>query len=265
MAAAVLWACASESASTEATTSTSAATTGAGGGTVDGAELSAPDYFAAKVFPEFSLTCGACHTSEENCVPKFMENEPSPTYELMRQHPGLIVPPDSSNLRLYGAHSGPNLTATQDETVRIWLSKEFPDDTGENSQRLALRALGDCMSETDYEDSAFNALAHQQTADAGPCGACHKTGEAGTWIGFNAADMYDKTKKLPYIQRLFRAKFDGSTFVGFGPSTRLFDKPEFAAQCGERHPQGLIDPQKRVATETYIQDALDAYASGNCQ
>jgi hypothetical protein len=193
-----------------------------------------------------------------------MEADAAPTYELMKQVSGLVVPPDSSNLRLYGAHTGPALTGTQDELVVNWLKKEFPEDTGQNSQAAALDALGACMSQEDFETSGAAAFPYQQTSDAGPCGACHKTGEAGTWLGFNADEMFDRNTKLPYIKRLVRAQFDGTTFVDLVPSTRLFDKPEFAAQCGDRHPQGIIDPPKRVAMEEYISLSIEAWHSGNC-
>src|SRR5690606_26914626 len=133
----------------------------------------------------------------------------------------------------HGAHTGPALTEFQESLVRQWLDKEFQDDTDPPKPTLgeALVEIGNCMTEADFNTYQVYLLAYQQS-DQGPCGSCHRTGEAGTWIGYNEEEMYDKNTRLPWIKRLVAPAYDGDNrFVDLVPSNRFVDKVENANAC----------------------------------
>ncbi len=239
--------------------------TGAGGqGGAGEQEYTAREYFVQFVDPELSVTCGNCHQFTANCTPQFMGADPDTTYDLLRAHPGLVTHADNSNLVYHGAHTGPALSTNQEKLVREWLALEFPGAPEGKTLDDALTEFGQCMTLEDFELYAVYELAYAQTAD-GPCGSCHRTGEAGTFIGYNVDEMYAKNKIVPWIKRLIEPVYDGDNhFVDLEASDRFRKKVEEANQCGSTHPGALLDAQLKANIQAYVEATHARWTSGAC-
>jgi hypothetical protein len=236
---------------------------GAGGGGGEGPALSPREFFAKEVFPELGKNCAICHTPGDECAPPFMTTTAEGSYEDLKAFGGLVVHPDNSNLIHHGAHTGPALTATLEDLVTEWLLLEHPDAPAGRTQIQALDEFGPCMTFDSFMTTGFYKMAYQQT-DAGPCGGCHKTGEAGTWLGYNQEEMFAKNQKRPWIKRLVKATFDGEgNFQDLIPSTRLIDKVEI--NCGSPHPSALILDPNKLAISEYFDTTHQAWMAGTCE
>jgi hypothetical protein len=235
----------------------------AGGG--GGDSLSAKEYYLDQVHPELVQSCAICHKSSADCTPKLMADDGALSYDVLRSVAGMVAHADNSNLIHHGAHTGPALTLAQETIVREWLSREYPDKPSKRSQVEALAYLGLCMRLADFEETGVYKLAYQQT-QFGPCGACHKTGEAGTWIGYNAEEMFSKNTQRPWIKRLVHPHFDSNgEFTEFKPSNRFIDKPELANQCGSAHPSALIPAKLEQSLNDYVKLTQARYDEGKCE
>jgi cytochrome c553 len=226
-------------------------------------QLDARAYYEKKVHPELVVTCASCHKTTADCTPPFMAEDAASSYELLREHHGLVTWADDSNLVHHGAHTGPALTGVQEKLVREWLALERPGAPEHLTQIDALVDLGDSMQLEDFENTEIWKLAYQQT-EFGPCGSCHKTGEAGTWIGYNVQEMFDKSTKLPYIKRLVHPVYDEATshFVRFEPSERYVFKTELANKCGSAHPLAAIPALMENAIHTFVTCSLERFTDG---
>lgn len=238
---------------------------GAGGGDV-GDKLSARDYYIQFVHPEIDSTCGVCHQSSDGCVPKFMDSSAESSYLELKGFEGLVTHADNSNLVYHGAHTGPALTEFQESLVRTWLDKELAgDDAPKPTLSEALVEIGRCMREQDFIDEGVYLLAYQQS-EHGPCGSCHRTGEAGTWIGYNEQEMYDKNTRIPWIKRLVKPVYDGDNrFVDLAPSNRFVDKVESANACGSPHPAAAVTAEMQAALENYVEASLTRWRNDACE
>jgi hypothetical protein len=240
---------------------------GGGGGGTPADKLSARDFYLQFVHTELDLTCGICHAAEDPCVPTFMAETAEGSYLVLKDAEGVVTHSDNSNLIYHGAHTGPALTEFQEDLVRQWLDKEFADDDDPPSPTLseALLEIGDCMQEADFMDNKVYLLAYQQS-NQGPCGSCHRTGEAGTWIGYNEQEMYDKNTRLPWIKRLVKPSYDGDNrFNDLVPSHRFVEKVESASACNTPHASGLIDVDIATSIDAYVTASLDRWRSGTCE
>lgn len=235
---------------------------GAGGGGGEGAALSPREFFIKEVFPELGKNCATCHTPGDECAPPFMRTTAEASYDDLKAFGGLVVHPENSNLIHHGAHTGPALTATLEELVTEWLKLEHPGEPVGKTQVQALEEFGPCMTLESFTTTGFYKMAYQQT-DAGPCGGCHKTGEAGTWLGYNQEEMFAKNREQPWIKRLVKATFDGEgNFQDLVPSTRLVDKVE--VNCGSPHPSALVLDPNKLAISEYFTATHTAWMAGDC-
>ncbi len=238
-------------------------TGGEGGGTGD--TLSARDYYIEFVHPEIGPTCGICHQSADGCVPRFMATGAEASYLEFKGYEGMVTHADNSNLIYHGAHTGPALTEFQESLIRTWLGKEF---AGQAEPALtlsdALVEVGDCMLEEDFNAQKVYLLAYQQS-EHGPCGSCHRTGEAGTWIGYNEQEMWDKNTRIPWIKRLVTPVYDdNNVFVDLAPSNRFVDKVESADACGSPHPSAIVEVEMQARLETYVDLSLTRWRNDAC-
>jgi hypothetical protein len=243
-------------------TETGGSTGGAGGGGGDGPALTPREFFIKEVFPELGKNCAICHAPGDECAPPFMRTTAEGSYDELRAFGGLVVHAENSNLIHYGAHTGPALTATLEELVTEWLKLERPEPPSGKTQLQALDEFGPCMTQPNFTSTGFYKLAYQQT-DAGPCGSCHKTGEAGTWLGFNQGEMFERNQERPWIKRLVKATFDGDgNFVDLVASTRLIDKVE--VNCGSPHPSASVYDENVIAISEYFEITHQAWMIGDC-
>ena len=237
---------------------------GSGGDPIDA--LSARDFYLQFVHNEIDAVCGVCHQSSEGCVPKFMAETAEGSYQVLKDYEGLVTHAVNSNLLYHGAHTGPALTEFQDELIVRWLEKEFANDDDPPSPTLdeALQEIGNCMEEQDFETEEVYLLAYQQS-EHGPCGSCHRTGEAGTWIGFQEQEMYDKNSQLPFIKRLVKPTYDGDNrFDGLVPSNRFVEKVESATTCGSPHAGAQVPADMEARINNYVGASLDRWRAGAC-
>jgi hypothetical protein len=256
------------SACSDGETSDGAQGTGGQGGGSSIDDLSAKEFYLKFVHAELTESCGTCHANEVPCVPRFMRETGDAAYESLHQAGGLVVYRDDSNLIQHGAHTGPALTASQEELVIQWLDKERPEEPAGDTQLSALVDFGECMNfEEDYMDPVvgFYLVPFQQTNN-GPCYSCHSTGEAGTWLGNNESECFEKNSQLPFIKRLVTAQFDeAGHFADLLPSNRLVDKVLTANQCGSIHPAGDFDTEKANALTEYVNRTRDRWLAGTCE
>lgn len=242
--------------------------TGGGGGEGGGSStdnLTADEYYREVVHPELGVSCVSCHSSGDPCTPQFMEESSKASLEALRSVPGLVTHPENSDLILHGAHTGPALTSVQEEIVTIWLNKERPEPPEGQSVFEAFADFGDCMDVDDYVSSELYKWAYQQT-NAGPCGGCHRTGEAGTWLSYNQEETFFKNAQLPWIKRMVRAEYDGNgNFIDLVASDRFVTKVETANQCGN-HPAANLDsePERKQAVTTFVELTKARWEAGNC-
>jgi hypothetical protein len=238
--------------------------TGAGGqGGGAEPEYTAQEFYEKFVDPEIAQTCGNCHQFDTNCTPQFMGDNPGANYNLLREHPGLVTNADNSNLIHHGAHTGPALSSSQEALVTEWLDLEFPEPPEGKTLSQALDEFGDCMTLEDFETYLVYELAYEQTQD-GPCGSCHRTGEAGTWIGYNVDEMYAKNKLVPWIKRLVEPSYNGNAFEDLVPSDRFVRKVEDANQCGSTHPGALIRAELESNIAGYVEATHSRWVAGAC-
>ena len=236
---------------------------GAGATGEPGEPLSAREFFIEEVFPELGKNCAICHAPGDECAPPFMRTTAEASYDELKAYSGLVVHPGNSNLIHYGAHTGPALTVTLEELVTEWLTLERPDPPSGKTQLQALDEFGPCMDFDNFMTTGFYKMAYQQT-DAGPCGSCHKTGEAGTWLGYNQDEMFAKNQKRPWIKRLVKADFDpDGNFKDLLPSPRLVEKVE--NNCGSPHPRALVEDPNKLAITEYFQTTHQAWMAGDCE
>lgn len=237
-----------------------AGSSGAGG---DGPALTPREFFIKEVFPELGKNCAICHAPGDECAPPFMRTTPEGSYDELKAYGGLVVHAEDSNLIHYGAHTGPALTATLEELVIEWLTLERPEPPTGKTQLQALDEFGPCMTFESFTTTGFYKMAYQQT-DAGPCGSCHKTGEAGTWLGYNQEEMFAKNKERPWIKRLVKATFDPEgNFQDLAVSKRLIDKVEI--NCGSPHPSASVYDENVIAINEYFATTHQAWTTGNCE
>jgi hypothetical protein len=250
------------------TTDDGTANAGGGGGGNSIEEMSAKEYYSKFVHPELVQSCGTCHSAEVPCVPRFMRDNIDASYDALRSTPGVVVYKDDSTLIHHGAHTGPALSAGQEELVVTWLDKERPDEPEGDTFLSAVEAFGDCMNfDVDYMDPVvgFYLVPFQQT-NSGPCYSCHATGEAGTWLGTNESESFEKNRRLPFIKRLVKATFDeNGHFLDLTPSNRYVDKLLTANQCGSLHPAGAFDDDKANAITEYVNRTRDRWLAGTCE
>ncbi|MFP6683572.1 MAG: hypothetical protein VB934_02620 [Polyangiaceae bacterium] len=235
-----------------------------GGGEGGGDGLSARQFYLDQVHPELVQSCAICHKSSADCTPKLMAVDGETSYDTLKSLPGMVTHPDNSNLIHHGAHTGPTLTLTQETLTREWLSREFPTKPIKRTQVQALALLGSCMEFDDFMDTGVYKFAYQQT-QFGPCGACHKTGEAGAWIGYNPEEMFAKNTRLPWIKRLVHPVYDkDKEFIEFRPSNRFIDKPELSNQCGSAHPSALIPAKLEQSLVDFLAVSMVHYDAEKC-
>lgn len=257
----------------KSTTAEDTAGTGTGGEGGESVTNDPEEYFLNFVFTELDNSCGVCHQSDDGCVPRFMGESAESTYAAMKAYEGIVTHGDNSNLIYHGAHTGPALTEFQEELVREWLDREFADDDDPPKPTLgeALVEVGNCMLQGEFEDPDGSGtmpgvylLAYQQS-DQGPCGSCHRTGEAGTWIGYNEEEMFAKNTRLPWIKRLVKPAYDeNNRFVDLVPSNRFVDKVESANACGSPHAAASVPVEMEASIEEFVQSALDRWHNGTC-
>jgi len=242
--------------------------TGGGGGEGGGSatdNLTADEYYREVVHPELAVSCVSCHSSGDPCIPQFMQESAKASYDALRAEPSLLTHPENSDLILHGAHTGPALSRVQEEIVTIWLDKERPEPLEGESVFDQFAEFGDCMDTDDYLAAELYKWAYQQT-NAGPCGGCHRTGEAGTWLSYNQEETFFKNAQLPWIKRMVRAEYDGNgNFVDLVASDRFVTKIEQANQCGD-HPAANLDsqPERKQAVTTFVSLTKARWEAGKC-
>jgi hypothetical protein len=273
LAAVSIWGAAA-SCSKNTTTGPQPGTGGEGGGDVP---LDARNFYIERVHPEIVISCGVCHTSTANCVPQFMEDNASQSYERIKNYVraedgspgGLVTYADNSNLIFHSAHTGPALSEPQEALVREWLDLEMNGQEAPSpSLSESLHEIGQCMRlaalKQAFNDDQVYLLAHQGS-EHGPCGSCHNTGQAGAWIGYNVDEMQEQNSKLPWIKRLVQPYYAGDDeFAGLAASNRFVRKVEDAAACGSTHPAALVRDDIAAGIDNYVQDALDRWEAGPC-
>jgi hypothetical protein len=263
--AAALVACGGSETETQPVDNTGGGGAGGEGGGVNTDDLTAEEYYKEVVHPELVASCGICHAADTDCTPQFMAETAGPSYSKLKETTGLVTHPDNSNLIIHGAHTGPALTVTQEEFVTEWLSREHPAPPEGPSVHEALDEFGACMLFDEFMSSELYKLPYQQT-DAGPCGSCHRTGEAGTWLGYNEMETFAKNTQLPWIKRLVRPVYDGAgNFVDLEPSNRFVDKVENSNACGSVHPAALVSTENKEAIKNYVNLTKARWESGNCE
>ncbi len=239
--------------------------TGEGGGSLID-KLDGREFYLQFVHLELDNACGAiCHGSNATCVPQFMAKTAEGSYKVLSTYVGAVTHADNSNLIYHGAHTGPALTEFQEGLIRQWLTKEFEGETPPSPTLAeALVEVGGCMQEQEFDDDKVYLLAYNQS-DQGPCGSCHRTGEAGTWIGFNKQEMFDKNTRLPWIKRLIKPAYDGNNlFNDLVPSNRFVDKVESVQACGSPHASGNITVENANAVDVFVTASLERWRTGAC-
>ena len=234
---------------------------GAGGLNTD--DLTPQEFYVQVVHPELDASCGGCHAFTAPCVPTFMADTAEASYQALKQHTGLVTASPNSNLIYHGAHNGPALTLPQEELVQEWLDREFPDGATGKTLKASLIEFGDCMTREDFDLYEVSLLAYQQTAD-GPCGSCHRTGEAGTWIGYNDDETFTKNTRIPWIKRLVEPVYEGNEFVDLAASKRFVKKVEEAGLCESSHPAALVPAQIEQNLDDYFAATHNRWANNAC-
>jgi hypothetical protein len=223
-----------------------------GGGGGDVSDLSPQEFYEKFIHPELVLTCATCHKSTANCTPVFMADDPGVAYDALKAYEGLVTHPDNSNLIFHGTHSGPALSSAQEDLVIEWLTLEVPGEPTGQTMRTALVTFGDCMEYDDFLAEGVDLIAFDPVTEFGQCGGCHGTGEAGTWIGYNKPEMWEKNAQLPWIKRLVKPVYDGKNFVDLAFSDRWAQKVEEANFCESSHPGAQVPAAIEASIQNYV-------------
>jgi cytochrome c553 len=258
---------------------TTAATTGAGGAK----PTSAHDIYVKEFHPSFIKTCGGCHNPNGNQgAPVTFDYDPEVSYPITKSYPSVVKSPaEKSIFALKGEHKSgqaPALTADQLPLLIKWVQAEL-DEAGMGGSTSASTGSGDkpktlqemldsfaaCMDYDLWTGSGMDKFPAQQTNGNGPCQSCHPSGMAGTWLSIDPKETFDQNKMFPYIMRLVKPKYDGSTPVDLVPADRLFNKgKEECLNPPICHPKYDLTPENKQALETFVGNTLTKWHSGAC-
>lgn len=264
-------------------------------GAISGGEAQA--FFEQKVHQTVADSCGECHRDAKRGAPVFLGANAGASYSAIAGFPGLLTAPNFSPLIQKGIHSGPALTATQNELVTQWLTLEVKsrkldaDPNVPKNLRAAFKQFGDCMDYDEWKRLKLHTIAAVTTEEgatqAGECRSCHNYGQASLWLSgggdneaseLENAETFLKMRQFPYVQRLVVGqvtvgrtgtevevgKLEG-VFDGLIPSRRLIDKGiEPRQERANSHPQYALPAELSAALGTYVQGTLAKMNAGAC-
>ena len=231
-------------------------------------------FFVDKVYGSVNDTCKECHQTGKNGAPVFLGASGDASYTAIEGFPGLIAAPSISPIIQKGVHSGPGLTATQQDLVTQWLKVEITDrklgsDPGApKNLRAAFAAFGQCMDFARWTELKLDTVAASPTeGNQGQCMACHNYGQASMWLSGNKAETFLKLRDFPYVQRLVvgRVTPDGA-FDGIEASRRMLDKGNEAQQPqSNSHPRYALTAELSAALQQFVLETISNVNANRCQ
>lgn len=253
----------------------------AGGGGGEGQK-----FFESKVYDSLAGTCKECHGTGKAGAPVFLGDTAAISYTAIEGFPGLIDVPSVSPIMQKGPHSGPELTANQQDLVTQWLKLEVADrklgtDPGvPKNLRAAFKAFGNCMDYNRWVELKLDTIPATDTDNnQGACRSCHNNGMASMWLSGgtsppkNEQDVLDNAntflhlRKFPYVQRLVVGQVDDKgEFSGIRASRRILDKGTEAEQAqANSHPRFSMSSEISKNLEIFVLETISNVAANRCQ
>jgi cytochrome c553 len=253
--------------------------TTAQGGSIDN---SAHGYYVATVHPSLIATCGGCHNPDGQVgAPAFLDYDAELSYPITKGYPNIVKDPASSSILIMkGPHEGPGVSADQKAIIQTWISMELTEagaggggmggaggstSTGPMTLEDMLTGFAACMDYDIWLSSGMDKFPLQQTNGDGPCMSCHNTGVGATYLNGDPQDTFDNNKLFPFIMRLVKPVYEGSTPVDLVASDRFFNKGKEPCQnppiC---HPKFDLTPENKAALENFVSTTLTKWQSGQC-
>ncbi len=237
-------------------------------------------YYVAHVHPSLIQTCGGCHNPDGQVgAPAFLDYDAELSHPMSKGYPNIVKDPATDSILITkGPHEGPGLTVDQKAIVTTWINMELSENGGSGGSGGAggsgggpvtlesmLTGFADCMDYDIWISSGMDTFPLQQTNGDGPCMSCHNTGTGATYLSSDPQDTFDNNKMFPYIMRLVKPVYEGSTPVDLVPSDRFFNKGKEACQnppiC---HPKFDLTPENKAALENFVSVILTKWQSGQC-
>jgi hypothetical protein len=255
-------------------------TGGSGGGAPVG---SAMELYLDTVHDDFVSVCGACHSEGVVGAPVFTNDAGQVSYNLLTGFPGILGPPTSSKIVIYGAHTGPALDDVGNppllyDHVVAWLAKEAeergliddPQQPAGPTFEEAMLAFADCMRLDVWEGVGMYMVPVQQTNGKGPCLGCHQApnGVGGLVLDDDTLATFNATKKKHNLLKYVTGAYDDEgKFLQLIPAGRLLEKP--GEPCvfpnpDACHPSYQLDTVAIDAIVGFVQHTLDALENDTC-
>lgn len=258
---------------------------GAGGATTTSTtetvtqDNTAHGYYVANVHPSLIATCGGCHNPDGQVgAPAFLDYDAELSYPMTKAYPNIVKDPALDSIVMTkGPHEGPGLAAEQKTIVTTWINMELSEGGGGSggagggggggpvTLESMLTEFAACMDYDLWISSGMDTFPLQQTNGAGPCMSCHNTGTGATYLNGDPQETFDNNKMFPYIMRLVKPVYEGSTPVDLVPSDRFFNKGKEPCQnppiC---HPPFELTPENKAALEDFVGSTLTKWQSGQC-
>jgi hypothetical protein len=252
-----------------------------GSGGVPGEDLSpnGKAYYLSTVHPELYAGCATCHASGQNDAPVFLGEDGEASYKALIKYGGLVIAPDNSLLVLHGAHTGPAPSEALKTDMITWLTMEAQDrgllpsggvTTGGSTTTMTLKQALDeysaCMDMSDWKSNGLDKLYSTLTAQTGPCGGCHSSGDGGNWLSSNVQETFDMNKKFPYIKRQVTGTVDAD-----GNFKDLIASKRFSLKGGEPcqpntlcHPKFTLPASTAANIDKFVSTTLDKWRNKQC-
>lgn len=237
-------------------------------------------YYVSTVHPSLIQTCGGCHNPDGQVgAPAFLDYDAELSYPMSKGYANIVKDPASDSILITkGPHTGPGLTADQKAIVTQWINAELSEGggggaggsgggTGGGPVTLEdmLTGFAECMDYDFWLSSGMDTFPLQQTNGDGPCMSCHNTGTGATYLSNDPQDTFDNNKMFPYIMRLVKPVYEGSSPVDLVPSDRFFNKgKEECLNPPICHPKFDLTPENKAALENFVSVTLTKWQSGQC-
>ncbi len=247
-----------------------------GGGATDNADaqLGARDYFVAKVFPQVSRGCAACHGAG-GTASSFLATSAEQSYQLITNSLGLIAEPAKSPLVQHVHTKDPTVVLSPEQRTVLtqWLNMEATARGLAGSVKkaptlqAAYKAYADCMNFDMWSYYRVGDLPFSQTDIDGPCMGCHSIGQGSAWLSAGSRETFEKAKEFPFIQKFVVGKVDSNgNFDTLVPAGRFVDKADEPCPAGKTdcHPSFGVPPNVAAALDNFVIGTLQNVAAGTC-